>query len=710
MRSEQDIFDELAGLCTSPGYVHAIAYFCYRDDLVRFVGEMTAKDMMPMFSPDRLIRTEICTLIGLMIKEEIDYTFPGLDVLQQYMDRTEQLLQEMHEAIGAEIFAVVNPEGAKHDFNPFTQGKTLREPIFYSGEAAYSFQYRDLAPRKYSEDNKWLKSTKGFAIEDAKTVADALGRLQAKRIIDTVASFEKQHPDEWVILPGFTFTLEEVAAASGLGGELVDRILCAFSLPDNERNQGFRNLQDFNVTYAAPLLRTSDGSFVLFARYSLAEALYDSPYYWMAQDRTYRDIAMANRGRFCEAFSTECLERVFRKDGVYRNVDIYESKGKRVGEIDVLVLLGNRAIVLQAKSKRLTLEARRGNDRQIKEDFKGAVQDSYDQALGCARLIGSGKCRFVAADGREITVPETPREVFILCIVSDSYPALNFQAQQFLKFEKTEIIKPPIITDVFNLDAMTEMLESPLYFFSYLNRRAEYSDRLFARDEMTILSYHLKRNLWLDDEFSHVMMDDDLAADLDVAMAVRRDGVPGKRTPDGILTRIPGTAVGRILKHIESRPDPATIELGFMLLRLSENAVLRTSEGIEHVLSQARLDGCNHDVTMGMDEGGTGLTVHCNDDPFFVASRRLAGHCTARKYAQKAASWFGICLLPADGSIRFGMNLDYEWQHDDALEVVARRLAKRAGSRDYARRSRKVGRNDLCPCGSGSKYKKCCGK
>lgn len=26
------------------------------------------------------------------------------------------------------------------------------------------------------------------------------------------------------------------------------------------------------------------------------------------------------------------------------------------------------------------------------------------------------------------------------------------------------------------------------------------------------------------------------------------------------------------------------------------------------------------------------------------------------------------------------------------------------------RNTEKVGRNDLCPCGSGKKYKKCCGK
>jgi uncharacterized protein len=28
----------------------------------------------------------------------------------------------------------------------------------------------------------------------------------------------------------------------------------------------------------------------------------------------------------------------------------------------------------------------------------------------------------------------------------------------------------------------------------------------------------------------------------------------------------------------------------------------------------------------------------------------------------------------------------------------------------YKREEPKVGRNDPCPCGSGKKYKKCCGK
>ena len=44
MRSEQEIFEELAQLCLNPGYVHVIAYFCFRDNFVRFEKEITPED------------------------------------------------------------------------------------------------------------------------------------------------------------------------------------------------------------------------------------------------------------------------------------------------------------------------------------------------------------------------------------------------------------------------------------------------------------------------------------------------------------------------------------------------------------------------------------------------------------------------------------------------------------------------------------------
>jgi hypothetical protein len=93
MRSEAEVFADLAALCRLDGYVHALANLSFRDNIIRYSGNMRSKDMLPMFSADRLIRTEISTLIGLMVQGDMNWTMPSLDIVQQQMDRTESLLR-----------------------------------------------------------------------------------------------------------------------------------------------------------------------------------------------------------------------------------------------------------------------------------------------------------------------------------------------------------------------------------------------------------------------------------------------------------------------------------------------------------------------------------------------------------------------------------------------------------------------------------------
>jgi hypothetical protein len=303
--------------------------------------------------------------------------------------------------------------------------------------------------------------------------------------------------------------------------------------------------------------------------------------------------------------------------------------------------------------------------------------------------------------------------VYILCVVADHYPALSFQARQFLKFETTISIPPPFVLDVFALDAMTEMLDSPLRLLSYVDRRVKYSDKLMASHELTILSYHLKQNLWLDDKHSLVMLEDSISTDLDLAMLVRRDSIPGKRTPDGILTRLANTTLGRLVRQIESSPDPGIIDLGFMLLTINEDTVNEVSQGIDKLSALSRADSKSHDITVGFGNGhaGTGLTIHCNSDPISIAGPRLEVHCKVRKYSQQAQSWFGICLSPSDSSLRFGLNLDFTWQQDNQMDDLTLTMGKpRKLSAAIKDLSRKPGRNEPCTCGSGKKFKKCCGK
>lgn len=381
-RPEAEVFSDLADLCRSPGFVHAIAYFDFRDNLIRFGDQLDAEAMESQHAAERLVRTEIATMIGLMAQAPIDATLPASDRFQEYIDRAQALLKELHWAMSASWRDSVQlVDGVMQIREPMWAGPNLREPIFYSGESAYGFQYRALAIRKYAADNPWLLANKGFEIEDAVTVAQTLADVLSERQMALSKTMVELPPDQWTMLPGSVFSVDDVAGRCKLDRARIEAVLAAFTLPSDDLNPRFTALNEFNATNAMPLLPWENGQFLLLQHYSLLEAIYESPVFWLTGDKKYAPTAVRHRGIFTEEFAAECLEKVFGKARVFRNIDIYGPDRNRVGEIDVLAIYGRKAILVQAKSKRLTIEARKGNDLQLKDDFKKAVQDAADQAF-----------------------------------------------------------------------------------------------------------------------------------------------------------------------------------------------------------------------------------------------------------------------------------------------------------------------------------------
>ena len=655
-----------------------------------------------MFSHSRLIRTEITTLIGLMLRAPIHFTLPQPRILSEYVEQTEKLLEELHTAIGSYMISLLR--SGQPDPAVLSSGKFLREPIFYGAESAYPFQYRDLAPRRYLDDAAWLARNRGIDLVVGREVCSGIAQLIDDQLPITMQSFTNMPPAARTILPAFTFSSHELARRIQRPVENVRAILEAFAMPTNECNDTFASLHDFNGAYAYPLIRKESDEFIQLHPFGISEAMYDTPFYWMLHDDAYAPLALRHRGEFTEEFAADRLTRVFGADRVFQNVEIKRSKGTTLGEIDVLAIFGNRAIVVQAKSKKLTLAARKGNDRQLQNDFKTAVQDAVDQAVDCARYLGDPTVTLCCRDGRAVPRTNPPDTIFPISVVADHYPALTFQARQFLKTNVSKPILPPLVIDVFGLDAMTEMLESPLRLLSYLTLRGEFGDQLLGSHEHTFLSYHLKRNLWVTDDTDMLMLDDSISADLDLAMAVRRDGMPGVRTPDGILTRFEGTRFATIIEGIEDRPHAVAIDLGLMLLQLNEDTVRKITGLIDEVVKRTAADGGLHDVTYGISTLSCAMTIHCSRLAHRVAESRLMVHCNMRKYSQKANCWFGIALNP-DGSLRFAGKLAGEWRFDSDME---RLLLDWETKRSRVDDGGKVGRNQPCLCGSGKKYKRCC--
>lgn len=710
-REESQILNDLATLAASPGYVHAVACICQRDNVIYIQDKLKPSDMDKLFSRERLLRTELTTVIGMMAKNPLDLSAQKKEVVEEYVKRTDSLMQELHDAMSYPTFDAMFKaiKSGNADPNPW-RGLGMREPIFYGTESAYAFQYRDLVTEKYGADDDWLLNSKGFTSSQARTIAAAMCTLMDEKgtRLAAEARAAKAAPTTW--LPAFEFALDEVAFYSGVAKDVVQAFFQAFLFAGN--NSAFREAGDFNEVAARPLLPTDRGTVLLFSHYAICEALYESPFFWMWDDKSYRPTAAKHRGAFTEQFAARRLAGVFGRQHVHTNVNLYRGKDI-VGEADVLVIFGDRLIIVQAKAKKLTIAARKGNDNQLKTDFAAAIQDSYDQGWTCANEMISDRCRLVDDHEKEVLLPRSVKEIFLFNLVSEHYPALAFQASQSLKFQTTDVIRPPFVMDVFLLDTLTEMLATPLRLLGYVKLRVAASDKLMSGHELTVLGYHLKQNLWLDGTYDTVMLEDSLARDLDAAMMVRRDNQPGDDTPVGILTKMRGTRYESLIGEIETRADPAILELGFHLLSMNEESCRNVHRILEAITRQAQIDGQRHDVTLSSNTPPGGVSFHCNPSPSREAVSALETHCAKRKYKERAAQWFGISVSPA-GKVQFGVTLDFPWETSEDMEILTADMKPALKVRDvfprYAQAAnrRKPGRNAPCDCGSGLKYKKCC--
>ena len=707
-RPEADVFNDLAELAISPGYAHVIAALCLRSNIVFFNEELNAEDLIHRYSEEHLVHTEISTLIGLMIKGDINIEAPKKDSLIEMIERTDKLLRELHHSICSSTVSQAEENMLELSF---TERDILREVIFYSAESAYPFQYRDLARKRYSRDCDWLLSKNGFTIDDACAVIDSITKIQNNNLEKYAGNLQGISTIIFEPLHVFIFSLQEIEDITKLSMEKIRNVINAFSIKETDSNSDFQSISDFNIANSNPIIPTSDkDKYIAFQIYSTTESLYDSPFYWMIKDRNYSSIASSHRGEFLEGFCFECMVRIFTPKRVFKNVIIKDGK-ETIGEIDVLAVWGDRVVIIQAKSKKLTIEARKGNDNKLKEDFSKSIGDTYDQGFSCAEALLNPNEFSLTSQGVSISLDHAPKEIFIVCVISEHYPALALQTMHLLDINPHKIISPPFVIDVFTLDVLVEMLDNPLYFLSYVNRRVNYTNQILYSHELTVLSYHLKMNLWIDSDSTLLQLHDSVASDLDAAMAVRRDGLPGERTPDGILTKFLNTWVGNIIRSISSVSNSEIINLGFLLLELNEETISKLNEGINGILNQTNSDEQSHNLSMLFGRNGSGITIHTNFLPDDEAIDSLGDHSTLRKYSFRASTWYGLCLSPTDGSIRFVVKLDYPWEQSDEMDERMKDLpkgSKKLNLKTRHRKSRKIGRNDPCPCGSGIKYKKCC--
>ncbi|MCP3054880.1 hypothetical protein [Aurantimonas marianensis] len=672
-RPMEEIVHALRELAQSEGSLHSISAIIYRDWVLTIdtVQARVTDDPAQRWSTEKLNTNELMLLLGLAVQSGSDRIWNVLPSDDGFADKVDKLLRELHDRIIVDSPWIDRETRALAD--PLTViGSIGREAIYYGADGFYLHQFRQLARHRFRRDQEWMLQNAGISIRPIVEIATFIGK-RISRQMDACG----QRNSRGVLELGEFFSsllIDKAELKKRFGGK-ANAFLAKFSTPATNANAYFTDPFTINLVGIAPLIDIGEYIFVP-SQHRLFQSVYESPFYWMIADKSYREAAAGHRGRFLEETAAHLLTSVFGSGHVHQNVTLYRGK-KIAGEVDVLVAYGEFVIVGQAKSKRVSLKARAGDKEALENDFKGAIQHPYEQALSCAKLIISG-ARCVTADGRTLQFPTLPR-IFPMVLLSDHFPAASQLSGMLLKrLDET----PPVIWDLGFLDCATRILASPVEVIFYLQARSLNFDKVTSDSEFNFLGYHIRSKLAIPDDVDWMMLDRDFATVVDDFMIAADLGIEAQR-PLGILEQLEMPVISELIGVLRSG-DPDLAGVVVDIYDFSGAALADLSATILDMREEVRETGkALKAFSIQTATGGLTYIVTHHRDAKTARSAELLG--AMHKYETKSNRWYVIVDtietdLPVDGLLP----LIWTWVENEDEAARLKKVSEMFNTRQVA--------------------------
>lgn len=768
-RLPEQVLEEIKLLIHSKGYIYALCMILYEDFYhnIDKIHEVNYRANLSI--------KECSLIIGLLVQQELDFTFPETpESVIRLKERTYELMEELHWALNSpqteklkalmemKVLGEDIPEYNKENLDLFAKEGGMVEPMFYAGDGVYDFQYLEYLGRKYRYDKEWLWENKNFNISDVPQIVQRIKQiLQDKSqqvnhldiknnfpefVQKATKKFKKQYSEEiiqelaqeqLVMMTFFQYrdlfknnyskrsadaqdwayfykNLVDlfVIRKSDFQSKLnVNYFLDNFSFkPGSDINQTYNGPGYFNILNEKPIIKVDSESYFVPLNFLVAEAVYESPFYWMYGDKAYVNKASKHRGDVGEEMAYDYLSKVFGKENTFKSVLATTKKGQPDTDIDVLCLLGNKALCVQVKSKKVTMAAKRGDFEQLSKDFKGAVQDAYDQGVVSRLCLLSNNTRFMDKDGNEISINKDINDVYIMGLTTENHPALAHQVRTLLNKEKDAPY--PLILSVFDLELLAHYLPDPYDFLYYIRQRIDLIDYFLADEELGYLGYHLQKKLWKYDEYGVAYIDTVFGAMIDRNYYPFKAGITHlvSEQNDPILNRWKDPKFDHLIEVIKHSGHSKCTDIIFNLLDWSGE----TRSGLVEQMIRIKKDSIREysDKSIATTNGsGFGFSYQVlKDINLNQLEDKVNIYSILKKYQQKCKSWLGLgTFAMSKNLVEFLIYLDEPWHFDYELEEANNDFFKnRKGKAILLNKQLSISRNDPCPCQSGLKYKKCC--
>ena len=671
--TQRQIFAKLRSLVSSPGFIYTLAHVAFQDFFLDQVHDATAEKWRHRLSAD-----ELTLVSGLAAANGFDVkTVPTADAQRRQIQHLYTLLRELQQVVrqptadriwsGLRSPLAVSGDGDA-TIPKFPTSADMVEPIFYSGLGAHDFQYLGLAYERYRHDARWLDDNVGLPMDRLVPVVDKLKWLREMRA-DTYGP-EVSHAERCLTeLAILSFCRKDL---SFLTDRQFDSFVERFVTVPGDLEHVPDTVGAMNDLEFKPILHIDPDTYFMPSGFHLAKSVYDNPRFWMQKDPAYADRADSNRGRATEEIAAGMLESVFG-NGVYRDVLVKDGKDT-VTDIDVLVVAGDRALVVQAKAKRLTELARKGDEKRLVKDFTQAIQEAYDQGMKCRRALLSTGYRLEDGAGRSIELSGPITDVYIVCLTLEPFRAATHMLPGLL--DKWPSDPFPLSISVFDLDVIAVFLDDPYEFFYYVRNRVNGSDYFRAASEKALLGYHLRCNLLPREGYAFGLVQEDYAHRLDADFRALRELQPPHPSGTYQLGQWKYAVLDEVAALLKDPTVPESMEALFAWYDVCESAP-DIARFIDEARRRCAQTGQDSDFSLEFD--GFGISYQCFPVPDLDIPERVGRHVMARKYKAGADAWLGLAgVVGVARPVVLATWQLFAWEPDPELEELVR-VALRPG-------------------------------
>ncbi len=489
-----------------------------------------------------------------------------------------------------------------------------------------------------------------------------------------------------------TFTIDELAGAAGVERGHVAALMRAASLPWGSCGEDYyRFPHPTPPILTNPCIEVGSGSFLVplptsfsWAIRGLVEATLKSleasgqANCWKAYERA--------RASFTERDTIELLAKAFPHAGAFHSLKYsWVKDGTTVqGELDGLLLIDDTAVLVEVKAGTLSPESRRGAPNRLREQLEELVGKAHEQALKAKKFVTSAQnVVFDLKAGGKLRVQSAKLNEFMLITVNLDPLRMTINLNRLVDLGVIDNADLPWAVSYLDLVVIADALEFPAQMLHYLKRRQRVNELGFvmAHDELDWFGHYLAEGLY----FEHLEKTVEgskgkfiwnivgYSKDLD-AHYMHDERYSGEQPP---IPRQPmPEAMRKMLHELEEAQHHGYLHLSLAFLDLDWQARKDFFDGAEEAVRRTLADGMNHDMTIVLDNGQSGLTF-MSDTERSRLQGALLGYCRIKKYQCRCPHWIGIGkLVGTDNWVDEAIVIKHPWEYNEELEgLVATALA-----------------------------------